>query len=112
MLTKAIEATAIVDWLRPEEETQWDAFAAKHPLGLIYHRTPWKQVLEQAFPHIRGHFLVLRDNSTGEIQAGLPLYTLKSWLLGNRAVSVPFASFCDPLISSGEEFDQLLPMIQ
>jgi hypothetical protein len=102
----------IAHWLLPEEEATWDFFVTQHPRGLIYHQTVWKRVLEQAFPHIRGRFLVLRDNSTGAIQAGLPLYLVKSWLLGNRVVSTPFASFCDPLISSGTDFEQLLPSVR
>ena len=112
MLSTEIIAKSTTHWLQPDEEAAWDSFVMQHPHGLIYHRTSWKRVLEQAFPHIRGRFLVLRDSSTGAIQAGLPLYTVKSWLLGNRVVSVPFAPFCDPLISSVAEFEQLLPRIQ
>ncbi len=105
-------APALVDWLRPDEDTEWDALAGRHPLGLVYHLSAWKNVLEQAFPHIRGRYLVLRDTSDGEIRAGLPVYTVKSWLLGNRMVSVPFASVCDPLVSSVAEFREFLPQIQ
>jgi hypothetical protein len=65
-----------------------------HPLGLVYHLSAWKFVLDDTFPHIRGKFLVLSDAATGEIQAGLPVYAVKSWLLGNRTVSVPFALHC------------------
>src|ERR1043165_8425904 len=71
----------------------------------------WKFVLEDTLPHIRGKFLVLSDAATGEIQAGLPVYAVKSWLLGNRTVSVPFASFCDPLISRPEDLSILLEEI-
>src|SRR5438552_243855 len=105
-------AHATVHWLSPEEERQWDAFVTGHPLGCVYHLSAWKGVLEEAFPHIRGRFLALRDGLTGQIRAGLPLYTVTSWLLGNRIVSVPFASACDPLISTPEEFALLLPAIQ
>ncbi len=68
-------------------------------------------MLESAFGHIRGRFLVLKDGS-GQIQAGLPVYTVKSWLFKNRTVSVPFATYCDPLISAREEFDQLWPAVE
>jgi serine/alanine adding enzyme len=100
--------SSVVEWLQPGEATEWDDFVNEHPHGLVYHRTAWRQTLEQAFAHIRGRFLVLRNRSTGAIEAGLPVYTVKSWLLGNRAVSVPFASFCDPLVSSANDFEQLL----
>ena len=106
------EKFTVVDWLRPDHESEWDAFARQQPSGMVYHLSSWKRVLESAFPQIRGQFLVARDAETGRILAGLPLYTVKSWLLGNRIVSVPFATMCDPLVSSAEEFGRFLPELQ
>jgi hypothetical protein len=100
-----------VHWLSPNEYAEWDTFVTRHPLGLIYHLSSWQQVLGSTFGHIRGRFLVLR-NGSGQIQAGLPVYTVKSWLLGNRTVSLPFATICDPLISTREEFNLLWPAVQ
>jgi hypothetical protein len=100
-----------VHWLSPEEQGEWDAFVTRHPLGLVYHLSSWRWVLESAFGHIRGRTLVLRDEG-GQIQAGLPVYTVASWLLGNRMVSVPYATMCDPLISTKEEFSLLWPAIK
>lgn len=100
-----------VHWLSPDEEGEWDAFVTRHPLGLVYHLSSWQRVLETAFKHICGSFLVLRDRG-GQIQAGLPVYTVASWLLGNRTVSVPFATMCDPLILTKEEFSLLWPAIE
>lgn len=98
-------------WLSPDELGEWDAFVTRHPLGLVYHTSAWQKVLESAFGHIRGRFLVLRDGA-GQIQAGLPVYSVNSWLLKNRTVSVPFATMCDPLISAKEDFDLLWPAIE
>ena len=95
-----------IHWLSPDDEGEWDAFVNRHPLGLVYHLSSWQRVLESAFGHIRGQFLVLRDGD-GQIQAGLPVYTVRSWFLGNRIVSVPFATMCDPLVSTKEEFNML-----
>ena len=101
-----------VQWLRPNEDAEWDAFVAEHRYGLVYHLSAWKKVLHSAFPHIRGGFLVLRDCKTGGIQAGMPVYTVKSWLLGRRVSSLPFSSFSDPLITSAEQFRLLLPELE
>jgi hypothetical protein len=100
-----------IHWLLPEEQDEWDAFVTRHPRGLVYQLSSWQRALESAFGHIRGRFIVLRDGS-GQIQAGLPIYTVSSWLLGNRTVSVPFATMCDPLISTKEEFNLLWPAIE
>jgi CelD/BcsL family acetyltransferase involved in cellulose biosynthesis len=98
-------------WLTPDELGEWDAFVARHPLGLVYHLSAWQRVLESAFGHIRGRFLVLRDEH-GQIKAGLPVYTVTSWLLKNRVVSVPFATMCDPLVSTKEDFNLLWPAME
>jgi hypothetical protein len=100
-----------VHLLSAADYDEWDTFVTRPPRGLVYHLTTWKQSLENAFGHIRGQFLVLRDGD-GQIQAGLPLYIVTSWLLGNRLVSVPFATTCDPCISTREEFNILWPAIE
>ena len=71
-------------WLNPEDYSHWDAFVENHPLGLAYHSSSWKKTLERAFKHIKGHFLALRTAGSGEIVAGVAVYSIKSWLLGNR----------------------------
>jgi len=102
----------LVRWLRPDEDDQWDAFATGHPHGLVYHRACWRRLLEEAFPHIRGRFLGVFDATTGQIVAGLPVYVVKSWLLGNRIVSLPYASVCDPLVTDAEHLQKLWPYVQ
>jgi CelD/BcsL family acetyltransferase involved in cellulose biosynthesis len=95
------------NWLSAEQESEWDAFVLSHPQASLYHTTEWKRVMEQAFPHIRGRFLVMRDGESGAVQAGLPVYRVNSWLLGSRLVSIPFATVCDPLVGSATEWYSL-----
>ncbi len=56
---------------------------------------------------MRGKVVVLRDRESGAILAGLPVYEVRSWLLGNRLVSIPFASLCDPLVADVAQWNQL-----
>lgn len=100
-----------VQWLSPDREAEWDEFVGRHELGLVYNLSSWKRTLENAFPHISGRFLALRENTSGKIVAGLPVYRVRSWLLGNRIVSVPFASFCNPLVSDDLQLNLLLPEV-
>ena len=99
------DAEILLEWA--EEPADWDAYVAQHPWGTVYHLTAWQRSLQEAFPHIRGRFLLLRSSRDGRLEGGLPLYTVRSWLLGNRLVSVPFASFCDPLVPNGELLGRL-----
>ncbi len=106
-----VEASGVVkvSWLNGDAMGRWNAFVGNHPLGSIYHLSGWKDSLESGFPHMKGHFLVLEDDSSGEILAGVPIYAVKSWLFGNKLVSVPFATACNPLISSSSHMDLLFP---
>jgi hypothetical protein len=90
----------------PEHDHRWDALVEKHPYGWICHLSSWKKILEEHFPHMKGHYLALIENE--EIKAGLPIFEVRSWILRNRFVSVPFASLCDPLVSSEIETGHLV----
>jgi hypothetical protein len=90
----------------PLKDDRWDAFVEKHPFGWICHHSGWKRVLDQSFGHMKGHYLAIVDGDA--IKAALPVYEVKSWLFGNRLVSIPFTTLCDPLVSSQGEMDTLL----
>jgi peptidoglycan/xylan/chitin deacetylase (PgdA/CDA1 family) len=100
------ESRAII--IDPINDRRWDQFVVSHPFGLICHLSSWKKVLEESFPHMKGYYLVLLDHSNDSIRAALPVFEVKSILTGKRLVSIPFATSCDPLISSNEDMRELL----
>ncbi len=102
------KTTYQISLIDPVSDPRWDVFVQDHPNGWITHLSGWKKVLENTFPHMRGHYFALIDKDTNVIKAGLPIYEIHSWLTGNRLVSVPFATLCDPLTSSEEQSDALI----
>ncbi|MEM3422048.1 MAG: GNAT family N-acetyltransferase, partial [Candidatus Hadarchaeum sp.] len=52
-------------------------------------------------------YLALVDDS-GRIQAGLPLFEVRSPITGNRLVSIPFATLSDPLVETAHHYGCLL----
>lgn len=100
-----------IRWLESSEWSAWDAFAQGHPMTTIFTNSSWKNVLESSFPHIKSRFIVMVNPSTNQIKAGLPFYCVSSPLLGDRFVSIPFASFSDPLVSSADELSAMLQWI-
>ena len=92
----------------PYQDNRWDMFVENHPFGWIVHTSGWKKVLEQTFPHIKGHHLALIDTETNQIKAGLPIYEISSWLTGNRLVSIPFATIADVLTSNSQQSSLLI----
>lgn len=93
--------------LDPCMDRRWDSFVESHPFGWVTHLSAWKKVLESTFPHMRGHYLALTEGD-GRILAGLPLFEVRSPILGTRLVSIPFATLCDPLASNREHVGMLL----
>ena len=61
---------------------------------------------------MKGYFFVLENPSTGMIQAALPVYLVDSWITGKRLVSIPYATVCDPLVSSDIEFEMLFRAVE
>jgi len=95
----------------PVLDPRWDQFVESHPFGLICHLSGWKQVLEESFPHMKGHYLAILNHDNNSILAALPVFEVRSILTGNRLVSITFATNCDPLISSKENFRELLESV-
>ena len=90
-----------------DANAQWDEYVERHPLGWISHLSSWKRAIEEAFPHIKGHCLVLQDAISDQILGGMPVYLVSSRFKGNRLVSVPFSTLCDPLLDSPDLMEPL-----
>ncbi len=97
-----------IKMIDPCLDPRWDEFVYKHPNGWIVHLSGWKKVLENSFPHMKGHYLALTEGADDQIKAALPLFEVSSWILGKRLISIPFATICDPLVTSQEETKKLL----
>jgi Acetyltransferase (GNAT) domain len=96
--------------INPEENSAWDDFAYGHVFGWLCHLSPWKRVLEKSFSHISGRYPVIIKNS--RIIAGLPFFYVKSRILGNRVVSIPYATLSDPLVDNISQLVALLKKIK
>ena len=78
------------------DDNKWDDFVFTHPRGNLYHHSIWRQVLELTFGYTP-LYLVLQ-NSSGEFQGLYPFMLVKSRFTGDRLVSLPFSTFCAPLV--------------
>ena len=90
----------------PSKDSAWDRFVIESDLGSIYHLSTWREVISKTFG-AEPFYFVLRDENDS-IRAGLPFFFVKSRLTGKRLVSLPMASFCDPLIDNTSALDELL----
>lgn len=90
----------------PLKDATWDRLVMESDLGSIFHLASWKEVISKTFGGEPFYFALRGEN--GSIQAGLPFFFIKSRLTGKRLVSLPLASFCDPLIKNASALEELL----
>lgn len=81
-----------------EDDNRWDDFVFKHPGGSIYHHSTWRQVLQLTYGY-QPLYLALQNGSGGDLHGLYPFMLVKSRLTGDRLVSLPFSSFCAPLVA-------------
>ncbi len=86
-----------------------DNLVNNHPLGTIYHSSPWQRVIQRTYGYNPlYHTLESRD---GAILAVMPSLYVHSWLTGRRIVSYPFSDSCDPLVSRADDLELLMAAV-
>lgn len=94
----------------PLNDSRWDSFVNSHPYGTIYHHSSWMNVISLTFKRVKSLCFILEDDKLN-IRAAIPCFVVKSKLTGTRIVSLPFSSYCDPLVNDREDFIILLEKI-
>jgi CelD/BcsL family acetyltransferase involved in cellulose biosynthesis len=77
------------------QDPHWLSFLQTRPEAMIFHHPAWLDVLAQSYQY--RPFILASRSATGEIQAGLPVMEVNSFLTGRRWVSLPFSDYCPPL---------------
>ncbi|UFS69021.1 GNAT family N-acetyltransferase [Geomonas sp. RF6] len=67
------------------------------PNGSIYHHSAWRTVLETTYGY-RPLYLALEHTGSREFHGVYPFMLVQSRFTGDRLVSLPFTSFCPPLV--------------
>jgi hypothetical protein len=83
--------------LNPLEDPRWDELVIGHPEGTIYHHSAWHQVLCETYGYTP---LYLGQTIPGgnKIFGIFSFMLVNSILTGKRVVSLPFTTYCNPLM--------------
>lgn len=79
---------------------EWHSCLEKSGQATVYHTLGWRSILAEVFGY-KTSYAVCR-NSSGDICAALPLVLVKSWITGNRVVSLPLSQYGGPLVTDPE----------
>jgi CelD/BcsL family acetyltransferase involved in cellulose biosynthesis len=83
--------------LDPTLDIRWDDLAASHPGASVFHHKGWLKALTKTYGY---RPLVLTSTPPGKrLENGIVFCEVKSWITGNRLVSLPFTDHCEPLLN-------------
>lgn len=96
--------------LDPLRDPRWHSLLQRHRNASVFHSVGWLESLHRTY----GYEPVVLSTSppTADLDNGLLFCRIRSWLTGNRIVSLPFSDHCEPLTVSKEEFDILISSLQ
>ena len=90
----------------PLQDPRWKSFSEWHPDSSIFHTAGWLEALRLSYGYTPA---VLTTSAPGiPLQDGLPFCEIRSFLTGNRLVSLPFSDHCQPLVSHLGAFEALI----
>jgi CelD/BcsL family acetyltransferase involved in cellulose biosynthesis len=96
--------------LDPIADPRWTALVDRHPRGSVFHSTSWLRALREVYGYEPA---VVTTSAPGELLTnGLVFCRVKSWLTGNRLVSLPFSDYCEPLTEGQNDLDVILGMLR
>jgi hypothetical protein len=96
--------------LDPLQDSRWDALVASHPRSAAFHHKGWLGALAQTY---RYRPIAFTSTSPGErLTNAIVFCEVKSWITGDRLVSLPFADHADPLLNESVDFFELKEWMQ
>jgi len=101
LVQQAAGAKLAVYELDPLGDARWERFLHRHPAASVFHSCGWLDALQRTYGFSP---IVYTTSPPGrELQNGIVLCRVASWLTGRRLVSVPFADHCEPLAERMED---------
>jgi hypothetical protein len=85
---------------------RWQSLVERHPHGSIFHHVGWLNALYLTY----GYEPVVFSTSppTSDLENGMLFCRIRSWVTGNRIVSLPFSDHCAFLCEPDEKFESLI----
>jgi hypothetical protein len=90
----------------PLTDPRWNDYIELHPSSSIFHTSGWLNALKRTY---RFEPAAITTSSPGQtLSNSIVFCRVRSWLTGNRLVSLPFSDHCAPLVNGTEELNPLL----
>jgi hypothetical protein len=90
----------------PILDPRWKTLVRKHPRASVFHSLHWLNALCRTYNY--EPIVVTTCPPDTELTNGLLFCRVRSWLTGDRFVSLPFSDHCEPLVDNVDELNFLL----
>jgi CelD/BcsL family acetyltransferase involved in cellulose biosynthesis len=88
--------SAAVHPIDPLRDPRWNRLVESHPAASIFHTQGWLEALRRTYNY--EPVVLTTTGNAGDLENGLVLCKVSSWLTGNRLVSLSFSDHCQPLV--------------
>jgi hypothetical protein len=95
--------------LDPIDHPGWDEMLSSDDGYTFFHTSVWAKVLSETYSYRPVYFTLLDDN---RLLGLIPMMEVRSILGTRRGVSLPFTDYCDPVISSEFEMQDIIDVIK
>jgi hypothetical protein len=105
LYTPGYNSSAVYEF-DPLNDSRWEGLVHSHPRASLFHSAKWLRALHSAYGY--EPVVLTTCPPKAPLTNGLVFCRVRSWLTGQRLVSLPFSDHCEPLASNGTELDDLL----
>jgi len=95
--------------INPLADSRWGEFLHRHARASIFHTPGWLEALQRTYGYEPVVFTTSRPGE--QLQDGVVFCRVKSWLVRQRLVSLPFSDHTEPLVSNQENLLKLLAFL-
>ena len=100
-----LRSNTIIYDIDPLRDTRWTELTARHPQASVFHTSGWLRALQTTYGYEPVAFTTSPPSQ--ELKNAVLFCVVRSWLTGDRLVSLPFSDHCEPLVEDAEQFRAL-----
>lgn len=107
---RGVVASHTAHVLDPLRDARWPGLVERHPTASVFHSRGWLRALQMTYGY--EPLAVTTSGPTEPLTNALLFCLIRSWLTGDRLVSLPFSDHCEPLVTQRQEFSDLTACIE
>jgi len=96
--------------LDPLRDPRWPGLVERHSAASVFHSRGWLRALQMTYGY--EPLAITMSRPTEPLTNALLFCLVRSWLTGDRLVSLPFSDHCEPLVTQRQEFNDLTASVE